>query len=135
MDKNVEITWLGEQRYVTASQDGQQMVLDNSAFKIGMSPVEALLGAVATCNMYDVVGIMNKRQTPLTTYRIEAYGQREDALPRRFIHITLKHIATGENVDLKQLERAVQMSHDKYCSVAATLNCPITTEVILNAAE
>lgn len=130
MDKRVKIAWLGDQRYVTNSESGHQLILDNSKEnKVGMSPVEALLGALATCSMYDVVGIMNKRHTPLSRYHVEAYGKRQEEYPRRFTHITLTHVAAGEGVDQGQLERAVKMSHDKYCSIVATLNCPVETEV------
>ena len=126
--KTLNVTWLGEQRYLGVNESGQQLLIDNSATKIGVSPMEALLGALATCTAYDVVEVMKKRRTPLASYRIEVEGTRVDTDPKRYTHITVRHIAGGEGVTAEALERAVHLSHKKYCSVAASLNSEITVE-------
>jgi len=120
---------LGEQRYVAFNARGQQLLIDASPIAVGVRPMEALLGALATCTAYDVVGIMQKRKTPLSAYRIEVEGARADDTPRRYTTITVRHIASGEGVTLEALERAAHLSHEKYCSVAATLNADIRVEV------
>ncbi|GGO35538.1 hypothetical protein GCM10008949_38170 [Deinococcus humi] len=126
--KTLNVTWLGEQRYLGVSASGHQLLIDNSPTKIGVSPMEALLGALATCTAYDVVEVMKKRRTPLASYRIEVEGQRADTDPKRYTHITVRHIAGGEGVTAEALERAAHLSHEKYCSVAASLNSEITVE-------
>ncbi|GHF99575.1 hypothetical protein GCM10017783_09560 [Deinococcus piscis] len=129
--KTMKIDWLGEQRYVGRSENGQQLLIDNSANKVGVSPMDALLGALGTCTAYDVVGIMAKRKTPLSTYRIEVEGERADTTPARYTRITVRHIAGGAGVTLEQLEKAAHLSHEKYCSVAASLNAEIVLDVRL----
>lgn len=129
--KTVKIDWLGEQRYVGRSENGQQILIDNSANKIGVSPMDALLTALGTCTAYDVVGIMEKRKTPLSSYRIEVEGERADTTPARYTRITVRHIAGGEGVTKEQLEKAAHLSHEKYCSVAASLNAEIVLDVRL----
>ena len=129
--KTVNIDWLGEQRYVGRSENGQQLLIDNSENKVGVSPMDALLTALGTCTAYDVVGIMTKRKTPLSTYRIELVGERAEEIPARYTRITVRHIAGGEGVTLAQLEKAAHLSHEKYCSVAASLNAEIVLDVQL----
>ena len=128
MKKTLNVTWLGEQRYLGTSESGHQLLIDNSPVKIGVSPMEALLGALATCTAYDVVEIMKKRRTPLSAYRIEVEGERADTDPKRYTHITVRHIASGEGVSADAVEKAAHLSHEKYCSVAASLNSEITVE-------
>ena len=120
--KTLHVTWLGEQRYLGVSESGHQLLIDNSPVKVGVSPMEALLGALATCTAYDVVEIMKKRRTPLASYRIEVEGERADTDPKRYTRITVRHIAAGEGVSAEALNKAAHLSHEKYCSVAASLN-------------
>ncbi|GGL84260.1 hypothetical protein GCM10010840_22500 [Deinococcus aerolatus] len=131
--KTLNVTWLGEQRYLGVSESGHQLLIDNSATKVGVSPMEALLGALATCTAYDVVEVMKKRRTPLASYRIEVEGQRADTDPKRYTHITVRHIVTGEGITAEALDRAAHLSHEKYCSVAASLNSEITVETRVEA--
>lgn len=133
--KTLQVTWLGEQRYLGVSESGQQLLIDNSAVKVGVSPMEALLGALATCTAYDVVEIMQKRRTPLSHYRIEIEGERADEHPRRYTRITVRHIAAGEGVSADALAKAAHLSHEKYCSVAASLNSEVLLETHLLDAD
>lgn len=126
MKKTMQVTWLGEQRYRGVNDGGQQLLIDNSPVKIGVSPMDALLGALATCTAVDVVEIMHKRRTPLLSYRIEVEGERAEEHPKRYTHIRVRHIASGEGVTQDALEKAARLSHDKYCSVAASLNAEIS---------
>lgn len=129
--KTLNVTWLGEQRYLGVSESGHQLLIDNSPVKVGVSPMEALLGALATCTAYDGVEIMKKRRTPLASYRIEVEGERADTDPKRYTRITVRHIAAGEGVTAEALSKAAHLSHEKYCSVAASLNSEIVVEAEL----
>lgn len=128
----MHITWLGEQRYVGASESGHQILIDNSPLKVGVSPMEALLTALATCTAYDVVEIMQKRRTPLSRYRIEVEGERADTDPKRYTRITVRHIAAGKGITAAALSKAAHLSHEKYCSVAASLNSEMVVETVLD---
>ncbi|MBC7645686.1 MAG: OsmC family protein [Pseudopedobacter sp.] len=133
MLKKMTVHHLGEQRYVGLSESGHQLLIDASPVSIGVRPMEALLGALATCTAFDVVDIMKKRRTPLAHYRIELEGERAEEHPKRYTRITVRHIAGGEGVTRENLEKAARLSHDKYCSVAASLNSEIQVEVLLEA--
>lgn len=135
MKKTLNVTWLGEQRYVGVSESGHQLLIDNSAVKIGVSPMEALLGALATCTAYDVVEVMKKKRIGLSSYRIEVEGERAETHPKRYTTITVRHIASGEGLTPEALDRAAHLSHEKYCSVAASLNSEIRLETRVERVE
>jgi putative redox protein len=131
MKKTMHVTWLGEQRYLGVAASGHQLMIDNSAVKTGVSPMEALLAALATCTAYDVVEIMKKRRTPLSSYRIEVEGDRAESDPKRYTQIRVRHIAAAPGLTLENLSKAAHLSHEKYCSVAASLNSDIVVEAVL----
>lgn len=133
MKMSLTVHHLGEQRYVGFNGRGQQLLIDASPVAIGVRPMEALLGALATCTAYDVVGIMEKRRTPLASYRIEVEGERAEEHPRRFTDIVVRHVGSGPGVTAEALEKAAHLSHEKYCSVVATLNANIRVEVAVEA--
>jgi putative redox protein len=111
------------------------LILDGGEVSLGMRPTEALLAALGGCTAVDVVEILTKRRTPPEGYRIELQGDRADEHPRRFTKIRVRHVVRGEGITQGSLERAVSLSHDKYCSVAATLNAEIEYEAVLEGAE
>ncbi len=135
MKKTMRVTWLGEQRYLGQNEGGQQLIIDNSELKLGVGPMEALLAALASCTAYDVVEVMKKRRTPLSSYRIEVEGERAEEHPRRYTTITVRHIASGEGLTQDSLSKAAHLSHEKYCSVAASLSSEILVEARLESPE
>ena len=110
---------------------GDQIVIDREDVALGVRPTEALLAALGTCTAFDVVSILAKRRTPVESYRIELEGERAEEHPRRYTRIRVRHLVSGEGITPESLERAVSLSHEKYCSVAATLNSEIEYEAVL----
>jgi len=87
---------------------------------LGFRPMEMVLVALAGCTSMDVLSILAKRRQTVTAYRIEAEGQRADAVPAVFTHIHLTvHIAGP--TDAQAVDDALRLSLDKYCSVALML--------------
>lgn len=122
---------LGGRRYVGRNEGGDQIVIDGEENSLGVRPMEALLAALGTCTAFDVVSILAKRRTPVESYRIELEGERADEHPRRYTKIRVRHVVGGAGITPESLERAVHLSHEKYCSVAATLDSEITSEAVL----
>jgi putative redox protein len=87
------------------------------------------LAALGSCTAYDVIDIMQKKRQPLAHYRIEVEGTQADEHPRRFTHITVTHYGAGPAVTESALARSAELSHTKYCPVAASLNAEITVKV------
>jgi putative redox protein len=100
---------------------------------IGLGPMEVLLAALGSCTAVDVQDIMKKKRTPLSSYQIELEGIRAETIPKRYTKIIMRHIGQGENVSQEAFQKAVQLSFEKYCSVATSLRQDIefTLEVSL----
>lgn len=137
--KTVRLDVLPDDRFVAANSAGDRIALEvrppgaTATAAVGLGPMETLLAALGACTAHDVVGIMAKRRTPLARYRIELSGERPDgAAPTPYRRIVMRHLASGEGVSAAALEKAARLSHDKYCSVAASLDPSI--EVVIEAA-
>jgi putative redox protein len=127
----MNIIHLGGKRYVGHDEAGDQIVIDGEDVALGVRPMEALLAALGTCTAFDVVSILAKRRTPVQSYRIELEGERAEEHPRRYTRIRVRHLVSGGGITQGSLERAVTLSHEKYCSVAASLNSEIESEAVL----
>ena len=118
--KTLELTWAGEETFRGGVPGGPQVVLDGHA-KEGVSPVEQLLLAAASCSGIDVVLILQKMRVALEQVRVEVSGERRDETPRRFTAIHFRFHAAGDGADEAKLRRAVELSLQKYCSVVTSL--------------
>jgi putative redox protein len=85
------------------------------------SPMELLLIALGSCTGVDVVSILKKKREDLTDYRVEVRGQRRAEHPRSYQRMEVHHIVTGRNISERSVAQAIDLSEQKYCSVAATL--------------
>lgn len=98
---------------------------------LGLRPMELLAASLASCSCIDVLLILKKKRVVLNHFEVEILARRKEAVPASFesIHL-LFHI--GENDELEPLEKAIQLSVEKYCSVASSLDkgIKITWEVI-----
>jgi len=105
--------------------------------KVGQSPPDALLNALASCAGVDVVDILGKRRTPIERLVVDVEGRRREESPRRFEHITLTFRVDGAGIERVHAERAVQLAFEKYCSVATSLASDIVLEtmVVLNGED
>ena len=101
----------------------------------GLRPMQTLLGALCGCSGVDIVSILKKQRQDLKALRISADGEREAGKePSLWKHISLRFEIGGE-VEPNKALRAVELSMDKYCSVAETLRlagAKIEWKVLLN---
>lgn len=95
---------------------------------VAATPMEHLLLAVAGCTALDVVAILRKMKQDLREYCVEIHAERYPEHPKRFTKVVLIHHFKGNNLDPKALEKAVQLSDEKYCSASATLRMPVEVE-------
>jgi putative redox protein len=103
----------------------------------GPRPTELLLSAVGGCTGIDIVSILKKMQQPLTGLRITVSGERAEEHPRRFTHVKLHYVVTGDGLSEERVARAVELSVEKYCSVLSSLNAEVTYdfEVVQSEAD
>ena len=99
----------------------------------GYSPKALLLSGLAGCTGIDVVAILDKMKAPYESIRIEVEAEQTDDYPKVFIEIFMIYFVKIPAAYEDKVQRAVELSLDKYCGVAAMLrkHCPIHTKVIL----
>ena len=119
--REVEAIWQGDTVFTGKNTEGAQIQVGRSNGK-GISPIEAVLVALAACTGDDVVSIMNKKRQPLISLKINARGLRADTTPSTFIEIHLEFIISGNHLVEQDLAQAIQLSEEKYCSVGAMLS-------------
>ena len=124
-----EVTWRGE-RLFDAGPAGRQHRIDAGA-KEAPGPVETLLSAVATCSAVDIIDIIAKRKTPVERMSISVVGERRSDYPRRVTKMQIEYRIDGAGIEREHAERAMQLSFERYCSVAASLAADIVVEASL----
>lgn len=117
---HVQLEWDGATGYAVTPPSGATVSLDSEA-KAGASPMEALLAALAGCMAIDVVLILQRMRAAPERLSARVSGDRADDHPRRFTRIGLDFTASGGAVVQDRLERSVQLSFEKYCSVLHSL--------------
>lgn len=130
----VELVWDGRLTF-TARAGGHEWVLDGRTEE-GPSPVMALAAALAGCMAIDIVHILTKGRSTVRAFRTELTGRRADSEPRRFLSIDLR-FAIDTTASADQVERAVALSREKYCSVWHSLrqDIELTTGVSPTAGQ
>jgi len=110
----VNLTWDGRLEF-TAREGGHEWVLDGRS-EAGPSPVVALASALAGCMAADVVFILTKGRFDVRSLGASLTAYRADTEPRRFVKIDLR-FTIDTNAPENQIERAIALSREKYCSV------------------
>lgn len=87
----------------------------------GAKASDLLVIALCACSGYDVVDILQKQKAGLTGLTIIADAEQAPEPPWPFVKIHLHYVVSGHDLDPKKVERAIKLSEEKYCSVAATI--------------
>ena len=117
--------WIEGVSFSAESGSGHAVVTDGSpdagGRNLGVRPMELVLMGAASCTAFDVVTILRKARQPISDCAVDAVAERADTVPRVFTKIHLNYRVAGRGLDPKQVERAVQLSKDKYCSATLML--------------
>jgi putative redox protein len=118
--------WIGDLKF--KSGEGEAPLELHSSTTGQLSPTQALAYAVVACMAMDVVHVLTKGRHDLKAMRVRFDGERAAEPPRRYKSIKLHFDITG-SVDDHVVDRAIQLSREKYCSVSNTLdpNMPFET--------
>jgi len=121
--------WLGEHRF-DAGPEGRTAPVDADS-KTAPGPVETLLNALATCSAVDVLDVLAKRRTPAQRLVVNVTATRRTEAPRRVERLDVEFAIDGAGILVEHAERAIQLSFEKYCTVAASLAPDIVAETTL----
>ena len=120
-----KIKWIDGVSFVGESGSGHAVVIDGApehgGRNIGVRPMELVLMGAAACSAFDVVHILKKARQPIADCTVDAEAERAATDPRVFTRIHLKFAVAGRGLDARQVERAVKLSKDKYCSATIML--------------
>ena len=124
-----KIRWLEGASFLGESESGHAIVLDGApeggGRNIGMRPMEALLLGLGGCSTYDVVYILRKARQNISDCRLEITAKRAQTIPKVFTHIHMHFIVEGKQLSVKQVERAIELSAEKYCSASIMLKSTV----------
>ena len=138
---NVRIKWVEGVAFIGESETGHAVVLDgapeNGGRNIGMRPMEMLLIGMGACTSFDVVTILKKARQPIVDCVAEISADRADEVPKVFTKIHVHFVITGNNLNATQVERAVKLSAEKYCSASIMLakSVEITHDFVIKPIE
>lgn len=132
--RQVRLKWTGEGLVFRGGPDGGPQITIDSNTEQGPSSTHTLLLALAGCMAIDVKMILEKSRVPLESIEVEAVGVRAETPPRRFVSIVLTYFVRGPGKeDEKKVQRALDLSRDKYCSVLHSLDPAIEIELRVQA--
>jgi putative redox protein len=131
-DRNiVRLKWVESQLMVGMDSAGNPLVMGRADGRApgweGVRPADLLLLSAASCATFGILQALLRGRVPLKGFEVECWGDQDGSPAKSFTRIHIKYTAYGE-VDPRKMERAIQLSHDKYCSVTNTLKPQVAIE-------
>jgi putative redox protein len=115
------VKWIGEQKFVAASPSGHAIVVDSDReTNSGPGPMELVLMALGACTATDIVVVLKKKRQKLEMLEVICSGERAAEPPTVWTKLEIVYRLRGE-LDDAAVKHAIELSEEKYCSVAAML--------------
>jgi len=115
------VRWVTGKQFVGTDSRSQSIVLSGDDAAGGVSPSQTLLIGLSACTAHDILSIMAKKRKPLTLLKVVATGEQDEKPPWAYRQIHLKFIVSGKELTDKAVSQAIELSQEKFCSVAATV--------------
>ncbi len=119
------VKWLDNMSFVGESGSGHSVVMDgppeSGGRNLGVRPMEMVLLGMGGCTAFDVVMILQRGRQDIVDCHVELEAERAEDVPKVFTKIHAHYIVKGKNLDAKKVERAINMTAEKYCSVSIML--------------
>lgn len=114
------VQWIEGKSFLGVGDNGRSVVM-SPADGPGVSPMQMLLLGLGGCTAIDIVDILQKQRQPLEDIRVEISGERGEEWPKPWSAIHIHYVITGAELDPHKVERAIDLSVNKYCGAHATL--------------
>jgi putative redox protein len=119
------VKWVDEVSFVGETESGHSVVMDGppagGGRNLGPRPMEMLLIGTGGCTAYDVVTILKKGRQQITDCVVDIQSERAETDPKVFTKIHMHFVVTGKELKKEQVERAIKLSAEKYCSASIML--------------
>jgi len=120
------VKWVENVCFIGESESNHSVILDGpeelGGRKLGMRPMEMLLIGMGGCTSFDVVTILKKSRQAISDCYAEIEAIRADTVPKVFTKIHIHFVLKGKGLDKDQVERAIKLSAEKYCSASIMLS-------------
>jgi putative redox protein len=120
-----KVTLVNDMEFSGKASSGHSLIMDadqeSGGHNEGFRPMELLLVGFGGCSGMDVISILRKKRQQVTGLEINVKGEQQDAFPHIYTQIHIEYVVTGKGVEKEAVERSIQLSLEKYCSVGATL--------------
>ena len=120
-----KIKWMQDVSFKGSSESGHEVVLDGpeelGGKGLGMRPMEMMLIGMGGCTSFDVVTILKRSRQQITGCIAEIEAIRADEIPKVFTSIHIHFLIKGIDLQEKAVERAIELSANKYCSASIML--------------
>lgn len=134
---SAKVKWIDGLRFVAADNLGHSIVMDASkklgGEASGFSPMQLLLVALGGCTGMDVVHILRKQRQQVNDLEVSVSGKRVKEPPKVYNSIHVEYRIKGKSIKETAVQRAIQLSEDKYCSARAMLRakCELTSSYVV----
>jgi putative redox protein len=137
-----KVVWKGGMAFTGSLENSGYLIPLDSAQAaggkdLGFRPLQLFAVGLVGCTGMDVISILKKKKVEVTDFEVSAEIERAEEHPRIFTKIQLIYKVTGKNIDRKDVERAVDLSENKYCPAQAMLDkvAEISHKIIIEEAE
>ena len=118
---NATVRWVSGKQFIGIDSTNHSVVISTVSEGVGMKPSDLLLVALASCTAVDIVDILTKKRLTLQGLEISVNGEQDTDPPWTFRKIHMHFCLQGPDLTEKAVAQAIQLSEEKYCSVAATI--------------
>ena len=117
--REVSATWKGDLNFAGVSDKGGTVQMGPEDECIG--PMQLLLTGLAGCTGIDIISILKKKRVTPTDFKVKVRGKRADKFPMVYTDIEVEYLLWGDNLKVRDVEQAIKLSEQKYCSVSIML--------------
>jgi putative redox protein len=119
------IKWIENASFLGQTESGHSLLMDGppeaGGQNMGPRPMETVLLGTGACSAFDVVHILRKARQPIVDCEVQLEAERAKEDPKVFTRIHFHFVVTGRTLNSAQVERAIKLSAEKYCSASIML--------------
>ena len=136
---DAKVTWQGQMSFTGTADTGFNLSLgadpkvggNNDGFR----PMELMALSLAGCTAMDVISILRKKRQQVNAFEVRVHAERADEHPKVFTHVQIEYLIEGNQIDPAAVERAIELSANKYCPAQHMLNKAVKIEHTYQIAE
>ncbi len=133
---DAKVTWSKRLSFVGEADTGFSVPLganplvggDNDGFR----PMELIAIGIAGCTAMDVISVLQKKRQNVTAFEVQLHGRQAQDHPRVFTQIDIEYLISGHDVDETAVQRAIELSENKYCPAQAMFNQILSIKLSYN---